>query len=81
MLEGFRLHETLQCFKVAVQSGRTTMKKVTKFEEIKEAIDNNQPLYLKDDELFCSFTTEFWMLCPLIMIFKSLAKGEIYREE
>lgn len=57
------------------------MKKLTDFNQIKEALDNDQALYLKDDELFCSFTREFWMLCPLIMVFKSLAKGEIYAEE
>lgn len=57
------------------------MKKATTFDQIKEALDNDQPLYLKDDQAFCSFTREFWLLCPLIMIFKSLAKGEIYLEE
>ena len=57
------------------------MKQVTEFNQIKEALDNERKLYLKDDGAFCSFTLEFWMLCPLIMVFKSLAKGEIYVEE
>lgn len=57
------------------------MIKVTSFNQIKDALDNEKTLYLKDDEMFCSFTREFWLLCPLIMIFKSLAKGEIYLEE
>lgn len=57
------------------------MKKATDIQQIKEALDKNQTVFLELDGRLTSFTKEFWMLAPLILIFKALAAEEIYLEK